>query len=117
MRERKKIADWENHRDREHTRTKASYKIIFHHLAMVATKSVVALCKIHHLATVATKSVVAPCKIHHLATVATKSVVALCKIHHLAMVATGKARRFLTRQGPGCGANAAPRKTAILWGG
>jgi hypothetical protein len=55
MRERKKIADWENHRDREHTRTKASYKII-HHLAMVATKSVVTLCKIHHLAMVATRN-------------------------------------------------------------
>jgi hypothetical protein len=37
-----KIADWENHRDREHTRTKASYETT-HHLAMVATKSVAAL--------------------------------------------------------------------------
>jgi hypothetical protein len=30
------IADWKNSRDREHTRTKRSYKTI-HHLAMVAS--------------------------------------------------------------------------------
>jgi hypothetical protein len=49
-----KIADWENHRDREHTRTKASYETI-HHLAMGGYQERACAMNIHHLAMVATK--------------------------------------------------------------